>query len=83
MSGLKEKLVGFKGKSKEQFNQFILENSTKSVLKELSNNGIDPAEVSQDEMDEMIAEEVKTQREFAKGLATGAAGITILLELLG
>lgn len=83
MSTFLEKLKNVKGKSKEQFDQFILENSKKSVLKELQDNGISPDDITPEEMEELLAEEFKTQREYTKGLATGSIGFAVLLELLG
>ena len=83
MTAFLENLKNFKGKSKAQFQQYILENSKKSVLKELEDNGINIADITTEEMEELIAEEVKTQREYAKGLATGSVGFAVLLELLG
>ena len=83
MSAFLESLKNFKGKSKAQFDQFILENSKKSVLKELQSNEISIDDITPEEMEELIAEEVKSQREYAKGLASGSIGIAVLLELLG
>ncbi|CCK76671.1 hypothetical protein OLEAN_C24950 [Oleispira antarctica RB-8] len=83
MSIFLEKLKNLKGKSKAQFDQFILENAKKSVLKELQDNDVSPDDITPEEMDELLAEEIKTQREFAKGLATGSIGFAVLLELLG
>ncbi len=83
MSTFLENLKNVKGKSKAQFDQFIFENSKKSVLKELQDNEIAPEDITPEEMDELLAEEIKTQREFAKGLATGSIGFAMLLELLG
>ena len=83
MSTFLENLKNVKGKSKAQFEQFILENSKKSVLKELQDNEISQEDISPEEMDELLSEEIKTQREFVKGLATGSIGFAVLLELLG
>jgi|TARA_R110001583_G_scaffold192343_1_gene358702 hypothetical protein len=83
MSIFLENLKNLKGKSKAQFDQFILENAKKSVLKELQDNEVSPEDITPEEMDELLAEEIKTQREFAKGLATGSIGFAVLLELLG
>jgi hypothetical protein len=83
MSIFLENLKNLKGKSKAQFDQFILENAKKSVLKELQDNEVSAEDITPEEMDELLAEEIKTQREFAKGLATGSIGFAVLLELLG
>ena len=83
MSIFLENLKNLKGKSKAQFDQFILENAKKSVLKELQDNEISAEDITPEEMDELLAEEIKTQREFAKGLASGSIGFAVLLELLG
>jgi hypothetical protein len=83
MSIFLENLKNLKGKSKAQFDQFILENAKKSVLKELQDNEVSAEDITPEEMDELLAEEIRTQREFAKGLATGSIGIAVLLELLG
>jgi hypothetical protein len=83
MSTFLENLKNLKGKSKSQFDQFILDNSQKSVLKELQANEIAPEDITPEEMEELLAEEIKSQREFAKGLATGSIGFAVLLELLG
>lgn len=82
MDSYLEKLKDFKGKTKEQYEQFILENSQKSVTKELKENGICLSEIKPEEMEELLAAEIEKQKEYAKGLATGAAGIAILLELM-
>lgn len=83
MSIFLENLKNLKGKSKAQFDQLILENSRKSVLKELQDNDVSPEDITPEEMDELLAEEIKNQREFAKGLATGSISFAVLLELLG
>jgi hypothetical protein len=83
MSIFLENLKNLKGKSKAQFDQFILENAKKSVLKELQDNEVSAEDITPEEMDELLAEEIRTQREFAKGLATGSIGFAVLLELLG
>ena len=83
MSAFLDNLKNLKGKSKEQFDQLILENSRKSVFKELQENEIAIEGITPEEMDELLAEEIKNQREFAKGLASGSVGFAVLLELLG
>jgi hypothetical protein len=83
MPSFTEKLNAAKFKTQDQFEHFLLENSTKSVLKELEENGITPDSLSAEEMNELIAEELNQQREYAKGLATGSISLAVLLELLG
>lgn len=83
MEDYKSKLSNLKFKTKAQFDDFIYENSTKSVLKVLKENGIEASELCDDEMNLLIAEEVEKQKEFSKGLATGAGGLALLMGFLG
>jgi hypothetical protein len=83
MTAFLDNLKNVKNKSKAQFDQLIHENAQKTVLKELKANEIAPEDITSEEMDELLAEEIKTQREFAKGLATGSIGFAVILELLG
>jgi hypothetical protein len=83
MTAFLDNLKNVKNKSKAQFDQLIHENAQRTVLKELKANEIAPEDITPEEMDELLAEEIKTQREFAKGLATGSIGFAVLLELLG
>jgi hypothetical protein len=83
MTAFLDNLKNDKNKSKAQFDQLIHENAQKTVLKELKANEIAPEDITSEEMDELLAEEIKTQREFAKGLATGSIGFAVILELLG
>ena len=83
MSKSTSSFSNFKEKSTEQFDQFIFERSQKAVIKELKENGIPLDAVSDAEMQELIAEEVKEQKAMAKGLGTGAASMLAILELIG
>ena len=83
MSAPLDNLKNLKGKSKAQFDQLVLENSKRCVFKELQENEIAIEDITPEEMEELLAEEIKNQREFAKGLATGSMGFAVLLELLG
>ncbi|WP_207064071.1 hypothetical protein [Motiliproteus sp. SC1-56] len=82
MSAYLEKLKDFKGNTKAQCEQFILENSKKSLANQLKEAGVDINDVQPEEMEELLAAEVEKQKEYAKGLAVGAGGIAVLLELM-
>jgi hypothetical protein len=83
MSTFINNLKSVKESTRDQFDQFVFDNSKKSVLKELKDNGIAVDEITEEELSEMVAEEAKTQREFAKGLAVGSTGFALILGLLG
>jgi hypothetical protein len=83
MSTFMNNIKSFKEGTRDQFDQFIFDNSKKSVLKELKDNGIAVDEITEEELSEMIAEEAKNQREFTKGLAVGSTGFALILGLLG
>lgn len=72
-----------KDKALGQYENALKEKAEKEVIRELRENDILPEEVTKDEMDELITEEIKVQRKRIKSLATGAAGAAIILELLG
>lgn len=78
-----DNLKDFKGNTSDQFDDFIVENSKRSVLKLLKDNDIAVDEVTVEELNELISDEAKNQREFAKGLAFGSAGLYLILGLLG
>ena len=66
----------------EQFNEVIYKTSHKKVLQQLRDDGIDVNDVSKEEFNHMLAEEIKTQKSFTKGAAIGA-GALLFLDLLG
>jgi len=82
MSKHLEKIKQFKGKTKQQYEQFIYENSKKSVIEYLKNSGIKLDEVEPEEFEELLGEEVEKQHEYAKGMATGIAGLALILEIM-
>jgi len=82
MQSTVNKLKSLKNVTGEKVNQIIKEQSYNAVLKELKEDGIDIDDLTEEEFNQLIAEEIKKQKTFSKGMMVGA-GALLLLELLG
>jgi len=82
MQSTVNKLKSLKNVTEEKVNQIIKEQSYNAVLKELKEDGIDIDDLTEEEFNQLIAEEIKKQKTFSKGMMVGA-GALLLLELLG
>ena len=77
-----EKLKNLKNVTEEQVNSVIHEQTYKAVLKELEEDGINIDDLTEEEFNQLLAEEIKKQKSFAKGMMIGGSAL-LLLELLG
>jgi len=82
MQDLINRLKNLKSASSTQVDKIINDHSYDTVLKELKDDGISINDLSDDEFKQILAEEVKKTKTFAKGALTGGAGL-LVLELLG
>lgn len=77
-----DKIKSMKNATQEQVDAIIKEQSYKNVIKDLKEAGISESELSEEEFDQLMAEEIKKNKSFAKG-AMVATGALLFLELLG
>lgn len=77
-----DKIKSMKNATQEQVDAIIKEQSYKNVIKDLKEAGISESELSEEEFDQLMAEEIKKNKSFAKG-AMVATGALLILELLG
>jgi TRAP-type C4-dicarboxylate transport system substrate-binding protein len=77
-----DKLKNLKNATQEKVDKIINEQSYQAVLKELQEDGIDVNDLTEEEFNQLLAEEIKKQKTFSKGVLVGA-GALLLLELLG
>jgi hypothetical protein len=82
MSGLIEKIKSIKNATKDDVDKVIYDYSSKRVLKDLKELDIDPEELEEEELQQLIAEEANKNRTFSKGALAGV-GSLLLLDLLG
>ncbi len=66
----------------KEVDEAVKKQAYKKALAKLNEAGIDPEELSDEEMAQLVAEEVKEIRTFGKGAAVGA-GALMVLNLLG
>ncbi len=76
------KLKTLKNATETQINEVIYMQSHKSVLKDLKADGIDINDLSKEEFNQILAEEIKKQKAFSKGTLAGMSAL-MFLELLG
>ncbi len=76
------RLKNLKNATNTQVDKIINDHSYDTVLKELKDDGISVSDLSDDEFKQILAEEVKKTKTFAKGALAGATGL-LFLELLG
>lgn len=77
-----DKIKSMKNATQEQVDTIIKEQSYKNVIKDLKEAGISESELSEEEFDQLMAEEIKKNKSFAKG-AMVATGALLFLEFLG
>jgi len=75
-------LKDVKNSTQAQIDKTIRDNSYKSVVNELKNDGIALSDLTTEEFEQLLAEEIQKQKSFSKGAAVGA-GALFLLGLLG
>ena len=83
MQNIKQQLSQMKDATEEQLESFFYDNAVQAVEARLEESGIDIADVEPEELETLVAEEIQSQKEFAKGLATGVAGFGLLFGILG
>jgi len=74
MKDLITKLKSIKNATQSQYDEVIINYSKEQVLKELQEAGISKDEISDEEFDELLQEQIKQSKSFSKGamVATGA-----------
>ena len=82
MKDLVKQLKSLANATQSQYDETIIKYSKKQVLKELKDAGISKDEISDEEFDELLQEQIKQSRSFSKG-AMVATGAFVFLELLG
>ena len=82
MDKLVRKLKSIKNITQEQYKDTIEKYAYDEVLNELSELGIEKDDISQDEFNKLLQEQIKKSKRFADG-ALIATGALLFLELLG
>jgi len=82
MNELIEKLKGMGDQSQEKIEETINSYSYNQVMKDLEDAGIEPSELSDEELNDLVVEEVNKNKSMAKGVLAGA-GTIMFLEFLG
>ena len=82
MNELVEKLKHIKNATQSQYEDTIVKYSHDEVMRDLKEAGINKDDLSEDEFQELLDEQIKKSKIFAKGAMT-AAGILLFLEFLG
>ena len=82
MEGLIEKLKNIKNATHSQYEDTVAKYSYDEVMRDLKEAGISKDDLSEDEFQELLDEQIKKTKIFAKGAMT-AAGILLFLEFLG
>jgi hypothetical protein len=82
MKNLITQLKSITNATQSQYDEVIVNYSKEQVLKELQDAGISKDEISDDEFDELLQEQIKQSKSFSKG-AMAATGAFVFLELLG
>ena len=65
-----------------QYDEIIINYSKEQVLEELKEAGVSRDEISDNEFNELLQEQIKQSKSFSKG-ALMAGGVFMFLELLG
>ncbi len=82
MNDMVNKLKSLKNATQSQYNEVIKKYSYEEVLKELKKAGISKDELSEEEFQELLDDQIKQSKQFSKG-AMVATGAFLFLELLG
>lgn len=82
MQEMVEKLKSLKNASKEQYNEIIQRYSYDQVIEDLKKAGISKDELSDEEFQELLDDQISKSESFSKG-ALMATGAFLFLELLG
>jgi len=82
MQEMVEKLKSMKNATQSQYNDVIQKYSHTQVLEDLKKAGISKSELSDEEFQELLDEQVLKSQSFSKG-ALIATGAFLFLELLG
>jgi len=82
MNEMVEKLKSLKNATQSQYDEVIDKYSHDQVLKDLQKAGISKDELSDEEFQELLDEQVVKSKSFSKG-AMVAGGVFLFLELLG
>ena len=82
MKNLITQLKSITNATQSQYDEAIVNYSKEQVLKELKDAGISKDEISDDEFNELLQEQIKQSKSFSKG-AMVATGAFLFLELLG
>ena len=82
MNELMEKLKNIKNATQSQYEETIAKYSHDEVMRDLKEAGISKDDLSEEEFQELLNEQIKKSKIFAKGAMT-AAGILSFLEFLG
>ena len=82
MNELMEKLKNIKNATQSQYEETIAKYSHDEVMRDLKEAGISKDDLSEEEFQELLNEQIKKSKIFAKGAMT-AAGILLFLEVLG
>lgn len=77
-----DRLKNLKNSTNTQVDKIINDHSYDTVLKELKDDGISVNDLSDNEFKQILAEEVKKTKTFAKGALAGGTGL-LFLDLLG
>ena len=77
-----EKIKSYKDEALPEIDKAIREQAYKNVLNDLKDADIDPEEMSDDEFNQLMAEEIKSIESMGKGAMVGS-GVFAFLELLG
>ena len=82
MNELMEKLKNIKNATQSQYEDTVAKYSYDEVMRDLKEAGISKDDLSEEEFQELLNEQIKKSKIFAKGAMT-AAGILLFLEFLG
>jgi tripartite-type tricarboxylate transporter receptor subunit TctC len=82
MQEMVEKLKSIKNATQSQYDEVIQKYSHTQVIEDLKKAGISKSELSDEEFQELLNEQVVKSKSFSKG-AMVATGALLFLELLG
>ena len=82
MKNLIDELKHMKNATNTQYEEIINSYSKNKVLKELKDAGLSQDDISNEEFEELLTEQIKQSKSFSKG-ALAATGVFMFLEFLG
>jgi hypothetical protein len=82
MQRLTQELQNVKNATKEQYDEIIIKYAKEKVDKEIKKSGLSIEDLSTEDYQELLDEEIKQAKQFSKG-ALAATGLFLFLELLG